>query len=223
MIRFAQLLGAAVVAVTAFAGAQAQANPIYLGATFPSDKGAITDLKTGNGSAGVSGYQHGTFTIDLTATGSPALVNPNFGSNTLAIKSNGAGTVILYATETNDTAIVPSFLLGLSNNPLSDVSVTEAVYSSTSNTKYALTTLLGSATLKPGETVSINAPFGSLQAPYSITQVYTITFGSTGGSVNATILEKANVAEPMSLSLLGAGLVGLGFVRLRRKADASAA
>lgn len=84
----------------------------------------------------------------------------------------------------------------MSDNPLSDISVAEPVYSADNNGKFALLTLLGSATLNPGNTVNLNAPFGTLTGTHSITQVYTITFGRSGGIVNATILEKANPAVP---------------------------
>ena len=220
MAQFNPILAAAVLTVVSLAAAGANANPISIEAI---RNGNTTALASGNGSAGVTGYTLGNYTINLSATGSPTLVNPDFGSNTLTIKSTSNGTITLLATETNDKAIVPSFTLGLSNNPLSDVSLTEAVYSDNANNPFALTTLLGSATLAPGETMNINAPFGMLNAPYSITEVYTISFGAGGGSVDATILEKASaVPEPMSLSLLGVGLVGLGMVRRRRSGSPAA-
>ena len=100
---------------------------------------------------------------------------------------------------------MPSFNIGLSNNPLSDTNVTEMVYGSSSNTAYALDTLLAQGTLAPGETLSMNAAYG-LDTPYSLTEVYKISFAAGGGTVNATILEKANsVPEPGVLVPAGHG------------------
>ena len=52
-----------------------------------------------------------------------------------------------------------------------------------------------------------------LTSGYSIGERYRIDFGTIGGSINATISERGVVPEPMSLALLGTGLVGFGFIR----------
>jgi hypothetical protein len=207
-------LTAALLASTAL-GSAAHANPISLGYSLGNSSN-ITVIATGNGSAGVSGFTVGNYTINLSATGTPVMSDPNFGSNTLSIRSRGEGTITLYATELNNNAVIPSFNIGLSNNPLSDYSVTESFYASSTNVAFAKTDLLASATLLPGGIQSTTAPF-SLTTPYSITEAYRITFDGAG-AVDATILEKANVPEPMSILVLGAGLAGLGMTRLRRKA-----
>ena len=67
MTRLNLLLGAAITAISAVVGAQAYANPIYLGASF--NGGPITDLASGEGSAGVNGYRTGTYNISFSATG----------------------------------------------------------------------------------------------------------------------------------------------------------
>lgn len=207
-------LATALLASTAL-GSAAHANPVAIGYSL-GNSSTITVLDTGNGSAGVTGSKVGTYTISLSATGTPAMTDPNFGSNTLTIRSAGQGTITLYATEQNNNAVIPSFNIGFSNNPLSDYSITESFYASSTNVAFATTDLLASATLLPGVTQSMMAPF-SLTTPYSITEVYRITFAGAG-AVDATILERANVPEPMSMAILGAGLAGLGMTRLRRKA-----
>ena len=49
---------------------------------------------------------------------------------------------------------------------------------------------------------------------YSVLEQYSATFGSSGGVVDATISE-ASIPEPMSLSLVGAALAGIGLTRCR--------
>ncbi len=210
-----KLFLAAVLLASTALGSAAHANPVIIG--YSLDNGStIAVINTGDGSAGVTGYKVGNYTISLSATGTPVMTNPNFGSNTLTVRSSDGGTITLYATEQDNNAVIPSFNIGLSNNPLSDYSVTESFYASSTNVAFATTNLLASATLLPGVTQSMTAPF-SLTTPYSITEVYRIAFEGAG-VVDATILERANVPEPMSMAILGAGLAGLGLTRLRRKA-----
>jgi hypothetical protein len=49
---------------------------------------------------------------------------------------------------------------------------------------------------------------------FSLTEVFTITAIAGGGTANDTIDLQA-VPEPGTLALLGAGLIGLGFIRRR--------
>jgi len=62
------------------------------------------------------------------------------------------------------------------------------------------------------------ATITSLSAPYSLDSILTLTLGA-GGDLNfATNAKLAPVPEPVTLSVLGTGLVALGLVRRRRRA-----
>jgi hypothetical protein len=61
------------------------------------------------------------------------------------------------------------------------------------------------------------ATIASLVAPYSITSIWNVTLGAgsdVGFQANATL---APIPEPLSLSLLATGLIGLGVIRRRRR------
>src|SRR3954447_23621338 len=116
------LLSAAVISAASFVGASAQALPVFIG--YSTDGGAnVHQLgNSGNdGGASVSLFAgEPGYSISLSAVGSPVFAEPNFGSNTLTVRSTGAGNIILYASETGLTTKPAAFSLGFTNNPLSD-------------------------------------------------------------------------------------------------------
>src|SRR3954470_5414505 len=114
-------LASAVVGASMFAAFAAHALPVSVGYTLTAaPTTGVTTIASGNGSAGVTGFTVGQFTIDLSATGTPPFTAPNFGSNTLTIASTGAGSITLYGTETGITFAPAAITSGFSSNPLSN-------------------------------------------------------------------------------------------------------
>jgi len=221
-------LAGAVLAGSMLTAFSAHALPVSVGfsltaAPNPAVPIGLTVLGSGDGSAAVEGFTFGAFNISISATGTPPFTAPNFGSNTLTVSSNSAGSITLYAIESGITARPTTITSGFSNNPLSNTTVTESTFVGPSTA--LLTNPLATATLAPGGTTSAVTPFpGGAPATYSTTETFSITFGANGGTVNATILDVAqfppvSTPEPVSLSLLGVGLVGIGVLRRKRKAS----
>jgi hypothetical protein len=153
--------------------------------------------------------------ISVTALGIPLLPSPQLATTTLDVQSNGPSTLTVLVTQTDVTSAT-NLLSTFAFNALLGTASTAVLtnYIDAGNVAFATTTQIATAVLNP--VVQAVGPIMSGLPPalFSETEKYVITFGAGVQAISAS--SQIAAPEPISLAILGSGLIGLGLVRRKR-------
>lgn len=163
------------------------------------------------------------YSVSVSATGTSAngvspFPQPTLQTNSIDARASGAGTLYLWVTESNLTQPQGGFnmMSGFTTNSWygAVTSVEEITYIDPDNSGIMGGTEIASH-LFGAEIGSISYVDATpmLSGPFSETAEYIITMSGAGG-VNDTI-NISNVPEPMSMAIMGVGMIGLGAVKRR--------
>jgi len=194
------------------------------------------DGLTGAGNVGVVHYSGGVSGTSVwSVVVSTGFTKPSQGSagaphmhlNVVAT-STGAGTLTVMFTDTDFTPVPMGAFVSMAGGAVSALagsSMLIQTYADAGNLPFGDTVppivpgtslLITQGPFGPGAFANTKAGPGPAGAPYSLTQVITITHGR-GIGISSVDADLTAIPEPGSLLLLGSGLLGFGYLRRRKR------
>jgi hypothetical protein len=200
---FAAVAGAALLTPNRANATPALAIEVYDGTSFLASTGSTS----GSALLSLTGETNYSFIL-VSANGVPLIPTPNLTSFTLDTTSKTPATLTVWVTQTGLTNpytinLASSFTINALTGPSETVSITN--YIDASNTAYGTATQIGSD-------MTTHTVVGDA-GPIDFTAGAMDLFSETQKYVTAQIVD---APEPVSMALLGSGLVGLGVVRRKR-------
>jgi hypothetical protein len=202
------LAGAAGIAAAVLWAPTAIADTISIGLQQAGvNGGVITTVATGSGTAGVVGLSYGSFTANnVSGTGSPPMALPAIlNSSALDVSGSAPATLNVFVTSQGNSlpAAIYNFLSTFTSNTLTPGwTVTEATFVSATNALFSGTPLSTFSFSNTG--TNSQGAAGTVGAGlFSVTEEFTVSATTVGGSANSTI--DLSVPGP----IVGAGIPGL--------------
>ena len=204
------LLATAAAGVVGFGMATPASAALTLGVEL-SEPGYASVYQTSTSTADVFVGSYGTYSENIDAnTVSTDPLSIDLNSTTVSTTTGGTLTITVSVSGLTSPIGVEEFISQVTGHLVTGSgTVTMSAYIDDNDELYATTTPLASS-LTVGDSGS---DFATTTSPFSLTEVFTV---SATGPADFSFDGSTVLPEPISLTLLGSGLVGLGMVRRRR-------